>query len=271
MRFSIVTIAFNQVDFIESALRSVLGQDYPDLEYIVVDPGSTDGTRDIIERYRDRISKVIYRSDRGAAEGLNNGFAAATGDILGFLNSDDLLLPGAIARVARQFREQPGVDLVMGHMRIVDREGRYLRNAYNDRFNARAYAYGACTICQQSTFFRAARFRETRGFNLKNTISWDSELFVDMLGARGKPAVIDEFLSAFRVYSDSITGGRGHMAAKRDFFEARFQRILGRPWTRRDEVIRYLYLARKYLLQPRSLYQRLVHGPIVKRSITERY
>ena len=95
MRVSIVTISFNQAEFLERAIRSVIEQDYPDVEYIVVDPGSTDGSREIIEKYRSRISKVILEPDTGPANGLNKGFAAATGEIFGYINADDAFLPKA--------------------------------------------------------------------------------------------------------------------------------------------------------------------------------
>ena len=120
MKFSILTVSFNQAKFLEEAIRSVVDQDYPDIEYIVVDPGSTDGSREIIERYRDRIAKIIFEPDRGSAEGLNRGFAAATGDVYGFINSDDVLMPGALARVAGYFRAEPDADIVMGHEWIID-------------------------------------------------------------------------------------------------------------------------------------------------------
>ena len=84
MKFSIVTISYNQAQFLEQAIRSVIEQDYPDVEYIVVDPGSTDGSREIIERYRDRIDRIIFEPDKGPADGLNKGFAQATGDVFGF-------------------------------------------------------------------------------------------------------------------------------------------------------------------------------------------
>ena len=93
MRISIVTISFNQVEYLEETILSVLNQSHSDFEYIVVDPGSIDGSREIIERYRDKISKIIFERDIGAADGLNNGFKYATGDILCYLNSDDTFLP----------------------------------------------------------------------------------------------------------------------------------------------------------------------------------
>src|SRR5215212_920496 len=115
MKFSIVTISFNQVRFLEQAIYSVLEQDHPSVEYIVVDPGSTDGSREIIERYRDRIDKVVFEPDKGPADGLNKGFAHASGDVFGFPNSDDILEPGTLSGVARYFETHPEVDLVSGN------------------------------------------------------------------------------------------------------------------------------------------------------------
>ncbi len=133
MKVSIVTISFNQAEFVERAIQSVLAQDYPDIEYIVVDPGSTDGSREIIERYRSQISKIILRPDRGAADGLNGGFAEATGDIFGFLNSDDMLLPGAISSAAASLDKHKDIDIVSGHSNLVGPDDQFLRRVYSDR------------------------------------------------------------------------------------------------------------------------------------------
>ena len=89
MKFSVVTVSFNQRQYLEEALTSVLEQDYPAIEYIVVDPGSTDGSRELIESFRDRLASIVFEADQGAADGLNKGFQRASGDIFGFLNSDD--------------------------------------------------------------------------------------------------------------------------------------------------------------------------------------
>ena len=264
IRFSIVTISYNQAPFLRGAIESVLDQGYPDLEYILVDPGSTDGSRDIIEDYRDRAARIIYRADRGAAEGLNNGFAQVTGDVLGFLNSDDVLLPGALQRVARAFAENPDVDLVMGHIWIIDGEGKRTRKAYTDPFDLKAFAHGACTICQQATFFRAKAFRDAGGFNVARRVAWDGDLFLDMLQNSARHMIVDSFLGEFRIHRSSITGARQHLDMSRAVREARFERVMGRPWQRRDELIRYLYLVRKYLLQPRAFWERLTRGSIIK-------
>src|ERR1700728_3477743 len=127
MKFSVVTISFNQRQYLEEALRSVLTQDYPEIEYIVVDPGSTDGSRELIKSFANQLARVVFEPDRGAADGLNKGFQHASGDILGFLNSDDVLLPGAMRSVAQAFAQNPDCDIVMGNGFIIDGQGKRIR------------------------------------------------------------------------------------------------------------------------------------------------
>ena len=136
MKFSVVTVSFNQRQYLEEALTSVLGQDYPSVEYIVVDPGSTDGSRELIASFHDRLASVIFEADQGAADGLNKGFERASGDIFGFLNSDDALLPGAMKTVKRAFEQNPDCDIVMGNGFIVDAQGKLLASGRGTYFTA---------------------------------------------------------------------------------------------------------------------------------------
>jgi glycosyltransferase involved in cell wall biosynthesis len=265
MKVSIVTVSFNQARFLEETIRSVLEQDHPDIEYIVVDPGSTDGSREIIERYRDRIARIIYQPDSGAAEGLNNGFAQASGDIYAFINSDDLMAPDAVSRAAACFAADPQLDLVTGHARIVDAEGRWLRNSYGDRFDRRAFAYQGCVFCQQSTFFRGELFHAAGGFNIANKVAWDAELFMELFARARSWRLLDAFLSSFRVHSEAITGGARMSRQLHRFEREKFERIMGRPWRRTDDLVAVFYLARKYVLEPRSFWQRLRYGSIYGR------
>ena len=117
-KISVVMVSFNQAAFLEEGLRSVLEQGYPDLEFIVIDGNSTDGSVEILERYRNRLSDLVIEPDHGQSEGLNKGFARTTGDILTWVNSDDLLEPGALFRVAQAFAI-PGVDIVAGGCRQI--------------------------------------------------------------------------------------------------------------------------------------------------------
>lgn len=117
-RISIVTVSFNQATYLEACLKSVLDQGYENLEYIVVDGGSTDGSVDIIERYRHRLSKVIIEPDDGQSDALNKGFALATGEVMNWLCSDDLLEPGALEKVARAYNKSRADLIVGGCVRI---------------------------------------------------------------------------------------------------------------------------------------------------------
>ena len=123
-RVSVVTPSFEQAEFLEATLRSVLGQGYPNLEYIVVDGGSTDGSPDLIRRYEPWLAYWVTEPDRGQSEALNKGFRRATGDIFAWLNSDDLYLPAAILRAVQALQANPEAGIVCGGYRQIDRAGR---------------------------------------------------------------------------------------------------------------------------------------------------
>src|SRR3546814_4498592 len=122
MRFSVVTISYNQAEFLRRAIDSVRNQSGVDLEYIVVDPGSSDDSRAIIDSYGDRIGHRVYEPDQGPADGLNKGFAHATGDIYYYLNSDDTVELGALYQISQYFKSHPDVDAVCGHAWITRSE-----------------------------------------------------------------------------------------------------------------------------------------------------
>jgi glycosyltransferase involved in cell wall biosynthesis len=261
MKISLVTISFNQDRYLEQALRSVLEQDYPDLEYIVVDPGSSDGSRDIIERYRTRLAQVVFEPDQGPADGLNKGFARATGDILGYLNSDDLLLPGALAGVAAAFRAHPGADMVYGHGYVMDSEGRVLGRCRSDRYSLRRAAYGNSIIMQQASFWRREAFESIGGFNSANRLSWDGEFWMDLALAGRRLVRVNEYWACFRTHDASIThnfhGQGGDSAFGRE--QARlFQKARGRMRAPAGPVARAWTRIEKWLVDPLNLWLRLV-------------
>jgi glycosyltransferase involved in cell wall biosynthesis len=234
MKVSIVTISYNQAPFIERALRSVIEQDYGNLEYIVVDPGSTDGSRTIIERYRPSINKIIYEPDRGPADGLNKGFAQATGEICAYLNADDALLSGAVGAAVREFQKDPALGVVFAHGYVADQNDRILKRCRSTRFSLLRYAFGSAVVMQPSTFFRRSAFLRTGGFNLANRTCWDGELLVNLAQNGGKFRLVNEYWSLFRVHPGSISGsGRLEDQYRRDQ-QRLFQKITGRTYHRRD-------------------------------------
>ncbi len=189
-RLSIVTISFNQAQYLPAAIESVLNQNYPNLQYIVVDPGSTDGSRDIINSYRRQIDVKIFEPDQGPGDGLRKGFAKADGEICGFLNSDDIFLPGALLKIGKMFVERPDVDLISGHCHVIDENGVKLRESYSDRFVPFAVLHRAAILMQPSTFFRRSAYLKTSGFDPTNRYDFDTDLWFDMHanGAKFLPA-----------------------------------------------------------------------------------
>lgn len=264
MKVSIVTISFNQAQFLERAIRSVIEQNYTDIEYIVVDPGSVDGSRDIIERYRDRITKIIYEPDEGPADGLNKGFARAAGDVFGYINSDDTLLPGAITEVVKEFTRHRNTDIVVGHGYIIDRDGNTVRRFRSAPFSSWRYVHGASVIMQQSTFFRREIFQKIGGFNNKNFTCWDSELILSMSLSNAKIRTLNKYLSIFTQHPDSITSHR-HGKENYQMDQHRFFRmVMGRDPTPLDIPCRMIARVQRWALDPIGAAHRLsdnVLGP----------
>ncbi|BAT55545.1 family 2 glycosyl transferase [Nostoc sp. NIES-3756] len=122
-RISIITPSYNQGNFIEETIRSVIQQGYPNLEYIIIDGGSTDNTVEIIKQYEQWITYWVSEPDNGQTHAINKGLAKATGEIIAYLNSDDYYLPGTLFKVAEHFRQFPDTDLLHGRCRYVNEEG----------------------------------------------------------------------------------------------------------------------------------------------------
>ena len=266
--FSIVTISFNQAQYLRATIESVLSQKCDALQYIVVDPGSTDGSRDIIDSYGDQIDVRIFEPDKGPGDGLNKGFALATGEILGYLNSDDVLLPGAIERIDQAFAERPAADVISGHAHIIDAEGNFLRESYSDDFRVQPVLYRARCVMQPSTFFRRECFLNTKGFNANNRFDWDAELFVDMKLAGAKFARVDAFLSGYRIYPSTVTAER----TSRMFLEPKARKLFeekhNRSWRWYDHPLRWGHLVMKYVREPRWVRERLLRGRVAGRFKT---
>jgi len=270
MKVSIVTISYNQANFLEQAILSVINQDYHDIEYIIVDPGSTDNSSEIIEQYREQVDKIITEPDTGPAEGLNNGFAHATGDIYSFVNSDDYLLPGAIRAIVSAFQARPFKDVLSGNALIVDRAGTTLKKFYSRKFSAQRAVYGAATLPQQATFFRAQCFRKSGGFNPSNHIAWDGEFWIDMALCGCRFGRIKTFLAAFRLHQESITYTKHISLEHYRYLESMFRKVQGRDSTFIDNVIRVSMKGLEYLENPLMLADRLLHGREIKTGIFQK-
>ncbi|MHC4120595.1 MAG: glycosyltransferase family 2 protein [Planctomycetota bacterium] len=179
MKVSIVTVCFDSDETIEDTIRSVLGQGHKDIEYIIVDGGSTDGTLEIIGRYEDRISTVISEPDRGIYDAMNKGLRSATGDILATLNSDDVYAEKTTVGQVEEFIRNNALDAAYGDLIYVDRHdvGRVRRFWQPGRYKKGAFCHG--WVLPHPTFFcRKEIFEKFGYFNDKLQIAADFELML---------------------------------------------------------------------------------------------
>lgn len=256
MRISVVTISYNQARFLRECIESVLSQNVPDIEYIIVDPGSTDGSREIIDSFGDRVTRV-YEKDTGPTDGLNNGFARASGDVFYFINSDDFVLPNSFEKIVRQFETDPAIDVVLaGGIRVNDR-GSPECAFYPSKVSAKAYVNGAVTLFQQGMFFKASLFRSVGGFSNENRSCWDGELLLAFILRGAKFTRVMEKIAAFRIYPESITGSQRFSA----WLEADRRRMYEIVYGNNNEPFMFnniYYRAMKFICDPVYAYKRIV-------------
>jgi glycosyltransferase involved in cell wall biosynthesis len=175
---SIVTPSYNQTLYLEQTIQSVLSQDYAPLEYIIVDGGSTDGSREIIQRYADRLAWWVSEPDAGQTDALNKGFARAQGEILAWLNSDDVYLSGAIAGAVAYLQQHPEAGMVYGDANLVDERGQIIGKFPAAQTDYRRLRRGYVHIPQQAAFFRAALWQQVGPLDPTFYFAMDYDLWV---------------------------------------------------------------------------------------------
>jgi glycosyltransferase involved in cell wall biosynthesis len=208
-KITIVTPSYNQGEFLEATIRSVLDQQYPNLEYFVVDGGSTDNSVEIIKRYENHIDWWVSEKDRGQSHAINKGLQRATGDIVTWLNSDDFFYPGVFDIIAQAFQAHPQAGLFVGNGTLADREGRRVRRySRTVAWDYDILLRGANYILQPSTFLHRRVFDEQGLIDENIAYGMDLELWL-RVGNKYPVVTIDEELAAFRWYDEvkSVSGG----------------------------------------------------------------
>lgn len=173
---SIVSPCLNAARFIEATVESVLAQDYGRIEYIIMDGGSTDGTLDVLKRYQDRVT-LVSASDGGTADAIQNGFERSSGSILGWLNADDVYLPGAVSAVVRGFETYPDSAVIYGRARWIDESGNSI-GPYPVRDFDPSLLARECFLCQPASFFRRDAFDNVGGLDPGLDLTFDYELWI---------------------------------------------------------------------------------------------
>lgn len=193
---TVVTPSYQQGRWLEAAMRSVLDQGYPRLEYVVVDGGSTDGSVDVLRRHADRLAWWTSGPDGGQADAINQGFERTTGEVMGWLNSDDMLLPGALARIARAFRD-PRVQAVCGWRELIDEQGRPVSSMAYPQPTA-AVLRTRPILPQETVYWRRSLWERLGPLDAGLRFAMDTEYWLRMLERGVTPRLIRAFLGVFR-------------------------------------------------------------------------
>jgi len=203
-RISIVTPSYNQGQFIEETIRSVLLQGYPDLEYIIMDGGSTDQSVSIIERYEDFLTYWVSKPDGGQSRAIVKAFDMATGDIVAWLNSDDIYLPGTLQKISGAYSVDPSVEWWIGNTLMVDQQNHVVKRWYARPTDLQKLLYSGMTAAQPSTFWRYDKYLEYGRLDADMQFCFDYDLNI-RFAQKTSPTRIDAFLSAFRFHPESKT------------------------------------------------------------------
>ena len=203
-RISIVTPSYNQGQFIEETIRSVLLQGYPDLEYIIMDGGSTDESVEIIRKYERWITFWVSEPDGGQADAIRTGFDMANGDIIAWLNSDDIYLHKTLQKVAESYQRYLQGEWWIGNTFTIDSQNQVLNRWYARSLNSQGLLYTGMPAAQPSTFWKREAYVKLGGLDANMQFSFDYDLNL-RFAQRTSPIVIDSFLSAFRSHPASKT------------------------------------------------------------------
>jgi len=211
-QITIVTPSYNQAEYLESTLMSVLNQGYRNLEYIVMDGGSTDGSVEIIRRYAHRLAHWESGPDQGQADAINRGFERGTGEILGWINSDDIMLPGCLHKVARWFVDHPDDEWVVGGTVYIDGEGKPIRGhripaiccdlARPITLNSLLFYGGA--FSQPASFWRRTAYQAVGRLDASYDFAMDYQFYL-RLASRRPSGHLPEYLACYRFHAKTKT------------------------------------------------------------------
>jgi glycosyltransferase involved in cell wall biosynthesis len=220
MKLSIVTPSFNQGKFLEQTILSVLNQNYEQLEYVIIDGGSTDESVEIIRRYEDRLAYWVSEPDRGQVHAINKGLERVTGDIVAYLNSDDLYLPGAFAAVVAHFTENPECEWLCGETMMFGAGGHRTELLKTEVPKSAAHALSWAYQAPQPGMFWKRELVQA-GFDEKWNYVFDHELYVRLLLKGRRCEHLPVPVAAYRLHATSKT------VAEAEGFDKEFDQIAG--------------------------------------------
>ena len=204
-KISIITPSYNQGQFLEETILSVLNQDYPNLEYIIIDGGSTDNSVDIIKKYEDHLAYWVSEKDRGQTHAINKGFRRATGDIVNWLNSDDLLEQGELKTLAKEIEKNPSADFYFGDFSVIDNEGKKLFSRKCCPYQFATLFWGRQLSSQPAVFFRRDLLENIGYLDESLNFCMDTEFWIRSAYNGAKFHQVKSNLGITRVHADAKT------------------------------------------------------------------
>lgn len=202
-KVSIISPSFNQVQFIEETICSVLNQKYPKIEYIIIDGCSTDGSVDIIRKYEKGISYWVSEKDGGQADAINKGLSVATGSILAYLNTDDTYLPSTIETIVNFFRDNPNVSMVYGDIFRIDEQGRIRKRINPNNIDSHKLLSGYFYLPQPTVFFKKEVWENIGYFDKNLNLAMDLDYWIRVYLNQYNIAYINEVLATERIYPNA--------------------------------------------------------------------
>ena len=202
---SIITPSFNQAQFLEATIQSVLGQEYPRIEYIIVDGGSTDGSVDVIKKYAGRLAWWVSEQDKGQTDAINKGFNRASGEILAWLNSDDTYNPGAVSAAVKYLTENPDVAMVYADCNYINEQGGVIGKFNSAQTDHRRLREGYVHIPQQTMFFRANYWKELGPLDPSFYFAMDYDLWTRLASRAPLKYLAGQTWANFRIHTSGKT------------------------------------------------------------------
>jgi glycosyltransferase involved in cell wall biosynthesis len=243
-KISITTPSYNQAQYLEATIRSVLDQNYPNLEYIIIDGGSTDGSAEIIKRYASRLAYWVSEPDRGQPHAINKGLQLATGDWVGWQNSDDIYYAGALMKVAKAAMQSPSPELIIGDINLIDERGQVIRDVRYVRPTYQSLLAEGMVLTNQAAFWRRELHARLGYLDESLHYGFDYDWFLRILAETDRSVHIPKIIGALRYHSETKTS-----KFQERFLEEYRQILHGRSlphWKKTAYRIRRMFLMARY-------------------------